>query len=198
MSLTSASLLERVQNGADDDAWRWLVEIYTPLIRGWLRQQAALQAGDAEDLTQEVLAALLQHLPRFEHNHRRGAFRAWLRTLTVNRLRDFWRRQRVRGLAAVADPQALLEAMEDPSSGLSRRWDEEHDRHVAATLLSRVRGEFTATTWEAFQGVALAGRPAAEVGARLGLSANAVLIAKSRVLRRLRQEGRGLIDEGFS
>jgi RNA polymerase sigma-70 factor (ECF subfamily) len=57
-----------------------------------------------------------------------------------------------------------------------------------------VRGEFTATTWEAFRGVALEGRPAAAVGARLGLTANAVLIAKSRVLRRLREEGRGLLD----
>src|SRR5262249_54987631 len=154
----SASLLERLQKGADDDAWRRLVDVYTPLIRGWLRRQAALQDGDADDLTQEVLAALLQHLPKFEHNQRPGAFRALLRTLTGNRLRDFWRRQRAGGRAVGCAPAALLAELEDPASGLSRLWDEQHDRHVAATLLERVRGEFTATTWEAFRGVALEGR----------------------------------------
>jgi RNA polymerase sigma-70 factor (ECF subfamily) len=194
MALTSASLLERLQRGADEDAWRRLVEIYTPLIQGWLRRQAALQAGDADDLTQEVLAALLQHLPKFEHNQRAGAFRAWLRTLTVNRLRDFWRRQQARGRPLPTDPARLLAEWEDPASGLTRLWEQEHDRHVAATLLERVRGEFTPKTWEAFCGVALEGRRAAAVAAALGLTANAVLIAKSRVLRRLREEGCGLID----
>jgi RNA polymerase sigma-70 factor (ECF subfamily) len=196
MSLTSASLLERLQQGPDDDAWRRLVDLYTPLIHGWLRRHASLQAGDADDLTQEVLALLVRGLPSFQHNQRAGAFRAWLRTLTVNSLRDFWRRRRARpwGAAGGGDPARLLEELADSDSGLSRRWDEEHDRHVAAALLERVRGEFTPSTWEAFRQVALEGRSAAEVAAALGLTANAVFIAKSRVLRRLREEGRGLID----
>jgi RNA polymerase sigma-70 factor, ECF subfamily len=194
MSLTSASLLERLQQSPDQEAWRRLVEMYTPLIHGWLRRHADLQANDADDLTQEVLASLVRRLPRFRHNHRPGAFRAWLRTVTVNCLRDFWRRRRGRPWAAAGgDPARLLAELEDSSSGLSRVWDEEHDRHVAGALLERVRGEFTPTTWEAFRQLALEGRSAAEVAAALGLTPNAVLIAKSRVLRRLREEGRGLI-----
>jgi RNA polymerase sigma-70 factor, ECF subfamily len=194
MSLTSASLLERLQQSPDQEAWRRLVELYTPLIHGWLRRHANLQANDADDLTQEVLASLVRRLPRFRHNQRPGAFRAWLRTVTVNCLRDFWRRRRGRPWAvAGGDPARMLAELEDSDSGLSQVWDEEHDRHVAGALLERVRGEFTPSTWEAFRQLALEGRSAAEVGAALGLSPNAVLIAKSRVLRRLREEGRGLI-----
>ncbi len=194
MSLTSASLLERLQQSPDQEAWRRLVEMYTPLIHGWLRRHADLQANDADDLTQEVLASLVRRLPRFRHNQRPGAFRAWLRTVTVNCLRDFWRRRRGRPWAAAeGDPTRLLADLEDSASGLSRIWDEEHDRHVAGVLLERVRGEFTPTTWEAFRQLALEGRSAAEAAAALGLTPNAVLIAKSRVLRRLREEGRGLI-----
>ena len=37
MSETSASLLERLSDRADADAWRRLVDLYTPLIRDWLR-----------------------------------------------------------------------------------------------------------------------------------------------------------------
>ncbi len=194
MSLTSASLLERLQQSPDEEAWRRLVELYTPLIHGWLRRHADLQANDADDLTQEVLASLVRRLPRFRHNQRPGAFRAWLRTVTVNCLRDFWRRRRGRPWnAAGGDPARLLAELEDSASGLSRVWDEEHDRHVAAALLERVRGEFTPSTWEAFRQLALEGRSAAEVAAALDMTPNAVLIAKSRVLRRLREEGRGLI-----
>ncbi len=194
MSLTSASLLERLQQRPDQEAWRRLVELYTPLIHGWLRRHADLQANDADDLTQEVLSSLVRRLPRFRHNQRPGAFRAWLRTVTVNCLRDFWRRRRGRPWAAAGgDPARLLAELEDSASGMSRVWDEEHDRHVAGALLERVRGEFTPSTWEAFRQLALEGRSAAEVGAALGLTPNAVLIAKSRVLRRLREEGRGLI-----
>lgn len=194
MSHTPASLLERLQQRPDDDeAWRRLVDIYTPLIRGWLRQHARLQNGDAEDLTQDVLAIIVRRLGDFEHNQRTGAFRAWLRILTVNRLRDFWRR----GVRLPAgDPGQLLAELEDPAGGPSRHWDEEHDRHVASALMERVRGEFTPSTWEAFRMVALEGRSAADAGAALGLTANAVMIAKSRVLRRLREEGRGLLDDG--
>src|SRR5207247_9328051 len=74
------------------------------------------------------------------------------------------------------------------SSDLSRLWERQHDQHVAGVLLNRIRPEFTASTWEAFQRVVVEGRPAAEVAAALELTPNAVMIAKSRVLARLRSE----------
>jgi RNA polymerase sigma-70 factor (ECF subfamily) len=140
-------------------------------------------------------AALVRELPGFEHSGRSGAFRRWLRTIAVNRLRGFWRARRLRP-PATGDSNFLkmLEQMEDPHSDLSRQWDQEHDRHVAQRLAELIRPEFEPKTWHAFCRQVMDGAPAAAVADEMGVSVNAVLVAKSRVLRRLRQEVRGLID----
>ena len=84
--------------------------------------------------------------------------------------------------------------MESPDSALSRQWDREHDEHVAASLMRRVQGDFAPATWQAFRRHAREGEPAGQVAEALGLSLNAVLLAKSRVLKRLRQELAGLVE----
>jgi len=194
MSYTSASLLERLRLQPDDAAWQRLVDLYTPLIHTWLRRHL-LPAADADDLVQEVLAVMVRELPHFEHNGRPGAFRAWLRTITVHRLRDFWRSRHYRPEATGdSDFVQKLDQLEDLASGLSQLWDQEHDRHVVSRLLELIRSEFQPATWQAFEGVMLQGRKPAEVAQRLGVSVNAVLLAKSRVLARLRREGQDLID----
>jgi RNA polymerase sigma-70 factor (ECF subfamily) len=183
---TSASLLDQARGGAAA-AWDRLVVIYTPLLEAWLTA-AGLQPADREDLTQRVLEILVRQLPDFEHSGRPGAFRSWLRGITVNLLREFWR--------ARPGPEAdsRLDQVVDPDAALNRLWDEEHDRHVLHTLMRLVRPEFADATWQAFQRLALDGVPGRVVAAELGLSVNAVLIAKSRVLARLRQEAHGLVD----
>jgi hypothetical protein len=82
----------------------------------------------------------------------------------------------------------------DPASALSRSWDEEHDRHVVKSLLASIRLEFKPATWRAFERKVQDGEPALDVAAELGLSVNSVLIAKSRVLKRLREKAAGLLD----
>jgi RNA polymerase sigma-70 factor (ECF subfamily) len=194
MTPTSDTLLERLSVRSDAEAWGQLVDLYTPLIRGWLRRDLQLEQ-DADDLVQEVLCVVVRKLPQFRREPRPGAFRRWLRGITVNCLRDMWRARRSapRALGA-SDFCEVLQQLEDPESGLSRLWDEEHDHHVARQLLARIRPHFEATTWTAFQRVALDAVPADQVARELGLSVNAVFIAKSRVLSRLRREGTGLID----
>jgi RNA polymerase sigma-70 factor (ECF subfamily) len=193
MSETSASLLERLRTQPDDPSWKRLVDLYTPLIQGWLRRYG-VKPADADDLTQEVLSAVVRDLPQFRHE-RRGAFRSWLRSITVHRLHGFWRAAQYRPIALGGDAVVeQLAQLEDPESGLSRVWDEEHDRHVLRRLLELLAPEFGATRLRAFERVALQGEPAVAVATDLGLTVNAVLLAKSRVLRRLRQEARGLVD----
>src|SRR5215831_3560736 len=194
MSETSFSLLERLRERPDGDAWRRLLDLYTPLLRAWLGQHA-VQPADADDLVQEVLTVVIRELPRFEHSRRAGAFRSWLRSILVHRLRDFWRARQHRP-SATGDSAVLrhLEELADSTSGLSRRWDEEHDRHVVRRLLELIEPEVTPSTWQAFCRVALEGKDEETVAAELGLSVNAVFIAKSRVLARLRREAEGLID----
>jgi RNA polymerase sigma-70 factor, ECF subfamily len=193
-SPTSKSLLVKARDCSDQTAWRRLTELYEPLVGKWVRPHVA-QRADAEDLVQEVMATLVRELPRFDHNQRPGAFRAWLRTITVHRLRAYWDKRDARLPAAGgADPGDALDYLADPSSALWRSWDEEHDRHVIKSLLKSIQLEFQPATWRAFERVVQEGRPASEVAEELDLSTNAVLIAKSRVLKRLREKAAGLVD----
>jgi RNA polymerase sigma-70 factor (ECF subfamily) len=89
---------------------------------------------------------------------------------------------------------AALQQIADPDSDLNRQWDEEHDRYVLGCLLDLVGQEFEPATLRAFRRLALEGASGAEVAEELGLSVAAVYMAKSRVLRRIRQEAEGLID----
>jgi RNA polymerase sigma-70 factor (ECF subfamily) len=191
---TPVSLLERLRLRPDAGSWQRLVDLYTPLIQDWLRRQG-LRPPDVDDLTQDVLGVLVQEMPRFEHDGRPGAFRRWLRNVTVNRLRTFWRARDRRPVApGGSDFGEVLDQLADPSSGLSAAWDRDHDRHVLRRLLELLEPEFEPATWRAFRLLVLEGRPTADVAAEVGLSVNAVRIAKSRVLSRLRRESAGLVD----
>ena len=158
MSATSATLLERLRDRADAEAWQRLVDLYTPLLTGWLRRYS-LQTSDVDDLVQEVLTAVVRDIPRFEHNRRPGAFRHWLRTILANRLREFWRARRTRPTATGdSDFAAMLDQLADPDSGISHLWNEEHDRHLAGRLLGMIEAQFAPSTWQAFRRLVLDGR----------------------------------------
>jgi RNA polymerase sigma-70 factor (ECF subfamily) len=193
---TSATLFDRLARDPDDAAaWARLVDLYTPLVRVWISRRG-VRPQDVEDRVQEVMLVLVRKLPEFRLQPRTGAFRRWLRTITTNVLRDHFKRLRATAVTAVppGDVLASLEQLEDPDSALSREWDREHDRHVVQRLLAWIRPLFEEKTWRAFERVALEGESADAVAAELGMSVNAVFIARSRVMTRLRQEGAGLID----
>jgi WD40 repeat protein/DNA-directed RNA polymerase specialized sigma24 family protein len=146
MENTRTSLLRRARQG-EESAWRRVVELYQPLIRAWLLRQR-LSPQEAEDLTQDILAVLVKELPRFEHGGRPGAFRAWLRTITVNRARAYWRAGSGRsGRAALQQ----VEELAAPDGALGRLWDEEHDAHVLRRLLALMEQEFEPATLQAFR-----------------------------------------------
>jgi RNA polymerase sigma-70 factor (ECF subfamily) len=188
MNETSATLLQRLLDHGDDTAWTRLTQLYAPLIRANLGRHLP-QEADVDDLVQQVFTVVLEKLPEFRHNGRPGAFRAWLRGICVNRVRMFWRTRP----ATVPDPEAALRQLEDPDSALSRQWDREHDEFVLRRALHLIEGEFKPTTWQAFRRLALDNAEPEAVAAELGLSVNAVFIARSRVLRRLRDEFAGLL-----
>lgn len=177
---TSVSLLEQARSHGDSDAWRCLINIYTPLLHAWLAA-AELQSADRDDITQRVLEVLVRRLPEFQHNGQAGAFRKWLRNITTNFLHEFWR-----GRATPA-ADSILSQLADPSGRLSIIWDKQHDYHVYHGLAAVVRGEVAETTWRAFHLTAIEEKPVKQVAEELGITANAVLIARSRVLTRLRK-----------
>jgi RNA polymerase sigma-70 factor (ECF subfamily) len=170
------------------------VVLYGPLLRGWLRRQG-VRSPDDDDLVQDVLGVVVRELPHFRHNQRPGAFRTWLRTILTNRLRAFWKARQSRAVpVGGSSANEGLEQLEDRAADLGRLWDQEHDRQLLRRLMALAEPEFTPATWQAFRRVTLEGQPAAVVARELGLTVNAVWLAKSRVLRRLRQESRGLLE----
>jgi RNA polymerase sigma-70 factor (ECF subfamily) len=191
---TSLSLLEQLRLQPNEGSWQRLVDVYTPVLHSWLRRHL-LPHADVDDLVQDILTVVTRELPRFEHNNRPGAFRAWLRAIMVHRLRVYWRDREYRPDATGdSDFQKKLEELEEPGTGLNRLWDHEHNQHVVGRLLEMIRPQFHPTTWQAFRAVMLDGQRPAAVAAQLGISVNAVLLAKSRVLRSLRLQAQGLID----
>jgi RNA polymerase sigma-70 factor (ECF subfamily) len=188
MHTTSASLLQRLRRPDERAAWDRFVELYTPLLFHWARR-VGLQEQDAADLVQDVLTTLVQKLPEFTLDDN-GNFRGWLRTVTLNKWRDNARRRATRPL--VGDAAALAE-LPAPAE-LEDFWEAEYRKHLVDRALAVMRAEFQPTTWQACWQFVVEGRPAAEVAAALGISENAVYIAKSRVLRRLREELEGLLE----
>ena len=194
MNETSLSLLHRLRQSSDSETWNRLVRLYSPLLKSWLRKYE-VQSADAEDLIQEVLLAVSKDVTTFDHNGRPGAFRTWLRSILVNRLRNFWRARGRRPQArGDSDMERRLAQLEDPASEMSQLWNRQHDRHVVRQLLTLWEPQFEPQTWRAFCRVAIDGERPDVVAGELGISLNAVFIAKSRVLSKLRQEAEGLVE----
>jgi RNA polymerase sigma factor (sigma-70 family) len=194
MDETSLSLLDRLKTENDSETWNRLHQLYAPLLRSWLGKYD-IQASDMDDVIQEVLMTVAAEGESFQHNGRTGAFRSWLRSILVNRLRSFWR---ARGRRPQADGGSeianRINQLEDPGSELSRLWDRQHDQYVLQRLLTISESKFSPTTWKAFYHVTILHERPDEVAANLDISLNAVFIAKSRVLSKLRQEADGLVE----
>ena len=194
MNETSLSLLQQMPESPEQVAWLRLHELYEPLIRKWLMRYE-LQPSDADDVTQEVLLAVSKDIGTFDHNGRPGAFRAWMKGILVNRLRKFWHsRDRQPNASGGSDMNRRLAELDDPASQVTLIWNQDHDRHVLAQLMAIVESQVEPKTWEAFQMTAFGGVKPAVAAQKLGLSLNAVVIAKSRVLSRLRHEAKGLVE----
>jgi RNA polymerase sigma-70 factor (ECF subfamily) len=168
-----------------------LQEIYLPLIGRWLARVPGL-GDETGDLSQEVFLVVVRELPRFQRR-REGSFRAWLRKVTLNQVRTHLRRRQRWPVARPDLTGEFLDRLEAPNGDLAREWDKEHDQHLFAKLLAIVEQDFDPTTWKAFRRFALDGLSAARVAEELELTEGAVLQAKSRILKRLRQEAGDLL-----
>ena len=190
---TRVSLLLRLQHRSQDEDWQEFVDIYGPLIYRWARRHD-LHENDAADLMQEVLIAVVRSIARWRIDPNRGPFRAWLWTVTKNKLLDFRRIERRRWRGNNSRVVDFLDQIESQNSDGQRDWEETYHGEVLARALRLLRPQFSAQTWDAFEKVVLEEMPPGDVSAELGMSLNAVYVAKSRVLKRLRDEIDGLIE----
>jgi RNA polymerase sigma-70 factor (ECF subfamily) len=182
MDSSSVSLLRRLREPDQEAAWTRFVQLYVPLIFHWGKEQG-LNATDAADLVQELPAVLVAKLPEFEYDpqHR---FRGWLKKITVNRGRDFRRRNTLRSA------ESLDESVH--GVGVASQVDLFEESEYRVFLVRRaaklMQAEFGATSWQACWSHIVEGKTAVEVARDLGISVNMVYLAKWRVLARLRDE----------
>ena len=189
MESTSSSLLLRLRRPGEQAAWQRFIDLYSPLLYFWACRMG-LDTQDAADLVQDVFVALVQKLPQFRYQPDKGGFRTWLRAVAENRWRDALRKRAA--APTNAGPEALEEALApDEASAL---WEAEYHQHVLSRAVQIMRSDFEEKTWKACWALVVEGKSGAAVAAELGMKIDAVYAARSRVLRRLRQELEGLMD----
>jgi RNA polymerase sigma-70 factor (ECF subfamily) len=189
---TSLTLLQRVREG-DGAGWQRVVELYGPLVAFWCERRG-VPRRDIPDLVQEVWAAASAGIAGFRKERPEDTFRGWLRGIAYRKAAEYWRRQDGQlGPEGGSTAYGRLQQLEDDGVEVDPAEESQHgDLYTRA--LAMIRDEFETSSWRAFWRTAVDGQPAPEVAAELGMTANAVRMAKSRVLRRLRAELGELIE----
>ncbi len=192
MDRTSLTLLARVQ--ADEPAaWERFVELYAPLVSHWCRR-AELGAETTADVFQDVFQAVAQHIGGFHRDRPGDTLRGWLRTVTANKIRDYYRRYADEPAAqGGTTARLLLQDVPDPLSGEDAEETSVMRRSVRRAL-EWIRGDFEPSTWQAFWRTQVEEQSPSDVATELNMTPAAVRKAKYRVLQRLREELEGLVE----
>ena len=183
---TSSDLISKVKEH-DAEAWSRLVNLYGPLVDFWVRR-TGLQDADISDVFQDVFAAVAGGIERFRKERKGDSFRGWLRTIVRSKITDHFRRGNRQPVGAGgSDAHVWLHQMSAVDSGSDL--DEANAIHqLRVRGLELIRGEFEERTWQMFWRCAVDEQPTREIAEEFGVSASAIRLAKSRVLRRLRDE----------
>lgn len=189
---TRASLLMRIRDAGDAESWRVFVTIYAPLVYRYACRRG-LQDADAADLSQDVMEKVARAIRSFEYQPAKGRFRDWLLTITRRQVARFHesRARCPEQLFGSAELEQLGEGTEQPDAD----WNDDFNARVLQVALDRARLHFEPTTWRAFESVWLENRTAPDTADALSLHIEAVYYAKSRVLKRVRDEVQEIVED---
>jgi RNA polymerase sigma-70 factor (ECF subfamily) len=190
----SSSLLDRLRE-QDVEAWKRLTDLYGPLVYSWCRR-AGLAPADSADVVQEVFIAVSRAIKSFRRDLPQSTFHGWIATITRNKIQDHFRRCATQPLAkGGSDVQQMLQSLAalDERSVSSEAPSAADRRILLSRAIELVRSEFEERTWRAFWLTTVESRLPVHAAEELGISLNSVYKARSRVLRRLREELQGLL-----
>lgn len=188
---TRPSLMVRLRDPSDQQAWTQFVTIYEPLLLRLMRSRG-FQEADARDVTQQVVVAVMQAVDTWQPDGRDASFRRWLfgiaRRLALKSLqRGSPPRGPVRRGAGGTEMLELLNSLPEPEQRTVDSFDDEYRNEIFQWAATRVRDDFRETTWKAFWHTCVLQQPVADVAETLGMTAGNVYVARSRVIARLRQ-----------
>lgn len=183
---THLTLLTRLQQGQDAEAWKFFVDLYTPLVYNFCRLRG-LQDADARDVTQQVLANVHRFIEKFAYDPARGRFRNWLGVITLHEMRRHQRRQR-RARATGGQREERFNIAELAGAAVDPDWIEEFNGYMFRIAMERIRPDFDREVWETFEKTWIGDLPPREAAGRLGRPVGWVYKARYRVLQRLRKE----------
>lgn len=192
---TRATLLLRLRDRGDGMAWSEFLRDYGPMIYRFVRSRG-LQDADASDVVQDVMRSVGMAIDRLDYQKEKGGFRAWLFTITRNKLSThFAKRKRLGPIGNDTDQYEMLGQLSGGRGELEQQWDLEYERQLAAIAMTTLKQKTEAKTWMAFELTAVKGLSAEEAGGQVGLSTGAVYVARSRVTAKLRTEIERLLAE---
>ncbi|MDB5385426.1 MAG: polymerase sigma factor [Planctomycetaceae bacterium] len=189
MQTTPVSLLQRIRKSASRQDWEQLVQLCSPLLYHWVHR-GNISGDEAGDLVQDVLVTLIENLPTWDYDGRQS-FRGWLKTVTLNRCRDYWRKKRPKLLDGTETDWEQWSVDNDPADLFAQ---DQFNSYISRRSLEIMTSRFEPQTWKAFMRHAVDGEAAAAVALELGLTEGAVYSAKCRVMKVLRTELEGIFE----
>ena len=178
---THLTLLARLTAGRDPDAWDEFCRRYGELVRGFAHRQG-LQAADCDDILQDVLIRLVRTMPRFTYDPAKGKFRSYLKTVVLRAVYE--RFSQKKGVKPVENIESAANSAAGDAQ-IEQVWETEWRRYHLRQAMRTIEVEFSAKDVAAFQAYAVDGRDVQTTCDLLGISADQVYQAKSRILRRL-------------
>ena len=187
MQTTQWSLIVRLQDPRDQEAWMTFSENYHAAIMQSLLRKGLMQQ-DAEDIAQQVMMSVANTLSKRPHDPDRAKFRTWLerviRNAAINALRDSSKRVVAKGGTDSLVQLSSLPSQDDASELLAQ----EYQNQLVRIASKAIEGEFQPDTWQMFWRSTVLGQPIEQVANALGKQVGSVYASRSRVMRRLRME----------
>jgi RNA polymerase sigma-70 factor (ECF subfamily) len=180
---TRVSLIARICETGDDDAWTEFVQIYQPVVQRFI-QRHGLQYADAAEVTQEVLSGVARSIESFDRDKEKGTFRGWLYRITRNKTIDFLRKKNVERTRNAGQGFGVSQ-IADPGADESVVFQAEYEKQLFHWAANKLKPTFKPRNWQAFWMSTVDGLSIEEVAEQLQVECGTVYVARSRIMARL-------------
>ena len=184
--VTTSTILENLRDFQNRSAWdRFVSRFHKPIV-SFVREMGFTET-DAEDVAQEALLAFATAYREGRYDRSKGRLSKWLFGIVYHRVLQAGRRlgRRKAEVPVYNDSFSWSGVPDKKTAQLS--WNNTWNRSVLRHCLDQVRQDVEPGTFRAFELTVLCKRSPADVAEELGITQNAVYIAKHRVVHRLRE-----------